>query len=794
MANELKVVITGDAGDAMLVLDRFQDSIKKTARTAQDAGSTLEQFGDGFAKSALAFGSAASLGAMAANQMVQAIKGAANAFPEAAAHTLAVARTFEGLAFQTGESLDQLNVFDATMKLTGGSIEQLGDWLTGVTRSMKSNSEVFVANGIAASQAALLQMKPIDVMRASLSVIESCTDKNRQLILTQELLGRGAINEIPQMRRFFDTLGEGQAAFDKYGRGIDPNITEKMKAMERRSGELAIALDALQKQAALSYEPWDRFFAWMNQGFLHVAKFAMDAVDGAVYYTVHAFSKLNGLFNFSKPGQVNTSAHDADTSPASPSKQPQTKEEIDAEREAKKKADEVAREAARKGAEAKKEAERKAAEAAKTSMEVQLNLQEQLNHLRAEDTKTLDSTSIKQKQAQKDAEALAKLQEDYHKIYTEVEKSNTPGSQDAAAQARVAAKKVYTDTLLQDQREADAAQIAEDAATKAALKAADDKAFENLKKSLAQQSEIQGKMSRGQIEERLKAATAKGGSDAHAALQYMVEAHWNGTAAGGAEAGMRDFIAKGDGLFNEFRSTTLGVMDQIQGGVAKSIQSIVEGTAKGGQAMRTLAKGIESSIIGALAKMAAQYLMTAAAGAAFGSTLTVANAAQTSSAEALATAEIWASWAPLSLVGGEAAALAEIAVMTGSIAGASKAPAVASGTGGAFAVGGLIDTPTLALMGEAGPELVAPENDFQDWAHANQNLGYNLASHASQVSSLNRAAGSYGSQALASNGGSVPGPMHNDFRGAVFASTTEGQRAFDKAINASNVRIGKATS
>lgn len=45
----------------------------------------------------------------------------------------------------------------------------------------------------------------------------------------------------------------------------------------------------------------------------------------------------------------------------------------------------------------------------------------------------------------------------------------------------------------------------------------------------------------------------------------------------------------------------------------------------------------------------------------------------------------------------------------------------------AFAVGGLIDRPTMALMGEAGPEVVAPERDFKYWARGMMAIGGNIA-------------------------------------------------------------------
>lgn len=64
----------------------------------------------------------------------------------------------------------------------------------------------------------------------------------------------------------------------------------------------------------------------------------------------------------------------------------------------------------------------------------------------------------------------------------------------------------------------------------------------------------------------------------------------------------------------------------------------------------------------------------------------------------------------------------------------------------ARAVGGLVDKPELTLLGEAGPEVVAPEKDFMDYTRgvfALGNLGANLSYRQAQIEGLNRTAAGY---------------------------------------------------
>jgi hypothetical protein len=128
--------------------------------------------------------------------------------------------------------------------------------------------------------------------------------------------------------------------------------------------------------------------------------------------------------------------------------------------------------------------------------------------------------------------------------------------------------------------------------------------------------------------------------------------------------------------------------------------------------------------------------------------------------------EYWLTEAPVPCL-----AETQISTMLASIAGAGMLTALAVGT--------MVDRPTLALIGEAGPEIVAPQHDFNDWAHANQNLGYNLASHAARISGLQVQAGSYG-PAAAEQAGHSFGGTSQDFRGSLIV--TKDHREFQDMV------------
>jgi len=794
MANELKVQITGDASSAMAVLDQF---------TAKIFSSVDEATGS-FGKLAMGIGGVAGVASAMAGKVMEGLKEVASFAPEASEQVNKLARTFEGLALQMGEGLHNLNVFDATMKMTGGSVEELADWLKGVTKAMESNSAVFLANGIAASQNALMQMEPIEVMRKSLEVIESEEDQTRKLMLARQLLGRAGIAEIPQMHRFFETLGEGEDALKKYGAEIDQSGIDRMKRMEKEAGALTIQMDALKRGVSESYEPWDKFFAMMNRGLLHIADFALKAVNGigplinAILHPIDAISSamadeqagIAGNDPEMQREQMRASGH------AIKGTHGKTKEDLKSEEDARKQA----------AAEAKKAAE------------VLLSLKEEGARLGMEDLKTADASTIALKKKRDEAEALAKLNEDYAKVAKELGKANTPETRAAADQANLAAWKLYQDKLVQITRDSNAAQLLLDAANKAALEAAQKKALEDLKKDIAERSLIQGKLSRDETDQILNAYAGKGANEAGAVKKYKLEVHWDEPGSAGALAGLKAFVAKADNAWGVWKTFTTQMLSGLENGFDKLFTSMTQHGLTMAQRVKGFFSDIGTSGIQALSKLLAQQTTNWIAEKAIAAWKTMENAREGAMLTGKTAAQVAAAAEQEAINAGVTASDATQGAAQAAIAETTMAakiyawyaalgpwaiPAAAATIAGvilaigaigkvtAHATGGLINSPTLALMGEAGPEVVAPQSDFRDWAGANQNLGFNLGAHAAQVSRLQGQAGSYGAQGLAQSGGTMPSSHILDMRGAIFAGSLDGQRAVADMVDKANQHIGR---
>ena len=446
---------------------------------------------------------------------------------------------------------------------------------------------------------------------------------------------------------------------------------------------------------------------------------------------------------------------------------------------------------AEKEAAAKREGEARAKEA----KAVLNTLQEEGHRLAAEDLKTLEATTIEEKKRQAVLEAGARLQAAIRKINTEVDKSPGAKNQAEGEKDRLAAFKLYDDEVAKIERESAAKSVEE--AKKAAEEkvAAVKKAHEELKKSLAELSLINGPLGRGEIGTQLDSFGAKGSAEAQAVKQYKLEVHWDETAAQGAQAGLKQFVAQADNEWGVWHAFTLQSLNGAQNGFDRFLVSLVDKHTTATEKLKALSADLARTTLQGLAQVASRQLVnwgiektisawkktdnvvttasTAAAAAAKGAidvtaaTTSVASSeVQTAAAESTMAAKIYAWYSTMGPWAIPAAA-ATIAAVIAAINGIGKITA--------HATGGIIDRPTLALMGEAGAEVVAPEHDFLHWANelgsAHYNLGANIGAQHGQAQRLQVQAGSYAGAAAAQVRSGNAGGGSVDLRGAIIAGS-----------------------
>lgn len=245
-----------------------------------------------------------------------------------------------------------------------------------------------------------------------------------------------------------------------------------------------------------------------------------------------------------------------------------------------------------------------------------------------------------------------------------------------------------------------------------------------------------------------------------------------GDAGAGRLQGLRDYLQQAGDLYTQWRDAVVSTLQGVENAFAQGLQGMLSGQMSFAQGIRSIWKGIVGSVIQAVSQLIAKWIVMAVVKKALGIQEAATDGGRTAASLTAATAETWAAYAGIPFVG-PALAMAQIATMYASM-GASIGAAQGIGAGvqaTARAVGGLVSRPELTLLGEAGPEVVAPERDFKDWAAGFAGMGaavaMNLSAGYSAIRGYDSAGAGFASAAQAT--GNVGGRGASfDLRGAMF--------------------------
>ncbi len=201
---------------------------------------------------------------------------------------------------------------------------------------------------------------------------------------------------------------------------------------------------------------------------------------------------------------------------------------------------------------------------------------------------------------------------------------------------------------------------------------------------------------------------------------------------GGLAEGVKEVAESVTDRFKMMKDTVLSVASGMRSAFSTAIQGMLSGSMTLSQGLKSIWKGITNTIIQAVADIIAKFIVAGIANTILGGILSTTSKVTAASMYQLAVMESWAAYAGMPFIG-MPLALAQIAAITATYAavtaagvgmgsgGASGAGSGAFSTGGldypALAMGGLVERPTYALIGEVPgrKELVAPETTFVEW-------------------------------------------------------------------------------
>lgn len=280
-----------------------------------------------------------------------------------------------------------------------------------------------------------------------------------------------------------------------------------------------------------------------------------------------------------------------------------------------------------------------------------------------------------------------------------------------------------------------------------------------------------------------------------------IGANSQGTGAfDGMKDGLQQFKSQFISTANQLKSTTFNLFSGLQSTLNNTLMGLMNGQIRAGMALQSIWKGLGTTVAGELAKIVsakiAGWIVDKAISA--WDTLNTAQkvgeaGVKTGAKTVEAGAGIWASFSSMG-PWGIAAAIAAVAIMIASItslggspsgggggSAAALTPYSDRGTGLQFtgrAIGGLVNRPEFTLLGEAGPEVVAPVQGFKEYSL--QLMSESINSFGAFMGARQAAIGSYSAMSsqyatVSGNSAAVKPGASLTITGGVFAEGAEKQ-------------------
>ena len=827
MADEkIQVTIEGDPQggiDMLTAFDKKADDSKKKLEEGSDVDKMMGGLAGKLTQLTLGFGTAAGAATAALGKIQEGFQKIIEIVPDAIKRTNELAASYQMMAVTAGMNSEQFNKFNISLQMSGGETEKMLPLIRGYARAMRTRADVLIANGIASDKAALAAMTFEQYIVKVVSVMKTYGDHMDRDLLLQAAFERSGIASAAMLENLARNFEEAGKTAQRNGIDMEEaskNLntyrvatTELMTAFDKMKASLSsFTLPGLSNAFALIAKIVEakgvlttlagfatgnvdliRAGARQSQGFVDAATRKSDDDYSRRREEMHANTKPSGKYIGDEKA-----IHEVSNDPFKAEADRLAQQEIRLRLKNTMAAEEKAELDA---AEIQYRLDRDKLDDMMANQDKEMNRKEsgmtpEIHHERyleyVENWRTTQTQAEQAKAAIIEKFRQKRLDEE-KKFEDELSVKGTDG----LAQ-RYAKNQEWADKELKFIREHyEGEKRAQAEAMVAATKAAADKHdfAEQQKKDLTElnlllkQANERSPMSQGETKAFIADYAAKGDdSQKGAAKEKSAELHLGGTAGEGALAGMKKFRAETENIYLSMQNLTHNLATTMSSGIGKAFTDMIVNGKKFGDVMKALWKDVASSVIGGLIQIATRQALnwalegtifaekkaqaaaeigvkttTVSTGIALDAAATTssvtASVAQTAPAEMSMAAKIYSwfasmgPWGLLAAAGTVAAAMAAIGAI-GKIT--------------AHAEGGLIDRPTMALMGEAGPEIVAPQRNFMDWAQANQNLGYNLASHNASISGLQHQGNSYGKAGMAASGGSVGG-AHVDLRGAVIA-------------------------
>jgi len=765
--NNLKVTIEGDNASLVAALVEAEARIAKFTAKKQDVDALSEAFEHlsikSIAQAAIGFGTLAGAAEKTLGLIIEGIKSIIEIIPKSIENTGKLVENYKQLSITAGMSTREFNEWVATIALAGGKTEDLNDIVKGMERGIKQHSEALVANSVFTDENALKHATLGEYIHAVVSKMESYGDATSRDQLLLDAFGKSGLafaailKEIDERREEGKNLGNETNIITNESIKLQKELTkakgetdiqEKLsqKLISDGSIQHSIALEKIKTDTLKYANETIIINDAINKGLIKRSETTIEVIGNDRQLTKTTVenreeekkaleSYLSSMekarienekmlqIELVRAGLVHSSGLSYD---------PQKAEKDKKAAEERQKAAEAHREAVKSATEAQTRENILLKEGELAAFRYDLALK---GIIGTEQDKIVAQKAANDaiKEQNKNDIDMAKEQEERNNKWKEINKRYD--QEKLAGEKEIAAAR-YT---LLEQDISNRAKLGIISATQelTQLKALDTLKYNEEVKAI--NDSITLRKAAGNIdiaeEQKLKNDIQK------LTLKHNQE-----------QNKLTLELAKEQ---NKYYTT---MWNSAESAASKAISSMILEHQKLGQAIKSIFQSILSSVVNVFADMAAKSIISSIQEA-----VGYKAAAATKAASALdtATAESYSAYAYIPFAG-MALAEAQIAAITSGFTASSAANQAIT----AHATGGLVTSPTLSLMGEAGPELIAPKHDFMEVTRQLVASGASMYRAIVQSQAYQGSSNSYSPASGATPGGQA---VHVNLSGAVIA-------------------------
>ena len=249
--------------------DQVEQFASKSRKSTEETSSVFEGMGKQIMAMAAGFGVGALL-EKALEGVIDLVKSIPEYIMEAVNSTNELAESYKTIGYATGASTPEINTWVAAAELSGQTAQDVEQYMVGMQRGIKANSDALIANGVASNKAALMSMSYEDYLKRVSAIADSLPAGTERMQFMIMALGKSGAKAGADLKEFVDGLEEANRLTES-GSLLTEINRQQLEETEKSVGHLKVAQQTYAALVAINATSVINNFRDMHTAFVTMA-------------------------------------------------------------------------------------------------------------------------------------------------------------------------------------------------------------------------------------------------------------------------------------------------------------------------------------------------------------------------------------------------------------------------------------------------------------------------------------------------------------------------------------------